>query len=229
MSIPFTLFSGDTYEPNDSAADAYGPLVYGKQYVSYIRNDRDMDFYEFHADADSTILIYLEDIPENSNYDLQIFDTQERLLASSTEPRETAEVLSFRARTAGTYYVAVIPRYGYNSMQPYSLTVDSSPLAPGMIAVSNAYPNPGPGSEDGIWFDYKLLAAVESITLDIYTPTGTPIYTHSAPTVSRTGRLFWNAKTDTGEKIASGIYIYVLKAHLNGETDTKTGKIAIVY
>jgi M6 family metalloprotease-like protein len=227
MSMPFTFFSGDTYEPNGSIADAYGPLAYGRQYLSYIRDDHDIDFYRFHADTGNIILIYLEDIPENSNYDLQIFDTQERLVDASTELSQTAEVLSFRTQTAGTYYVAVISRSGYDSEQPYSLTVDSSPLAPGMIALSKVYPNPG--GEDGVWFDYKLLAAVESITLDIYTPTGTLIYTHSTPAVSITGRLFWDAKTDTGERIASGIYIYILKAYLNGETDTKIGKIAIVY
>ena len=136
-------------------------------------------------------------------------------------------MVSFRAHTAGMYYVAVVSRSGYSSKQPYSLTVDSLPLAPGMIAVSKVYPNPG--GEDGVWFDYKLLAAVESITLDIYTPTGTLIYTDGTPAVSRTGRLFWDAMTSAGERIASGIYIYILKAHLNGETDTKIGKIAIVY
>ena len=227
MSMPFTLFYGDTYEPNDSISDAYGPLVYGRRYISFIRDDQDIDFYKFRADADNIALIYLEDIPENTNYDLRIFDTREVVVDASTEPRQTPEVLSFRAHTAGIYYVAVISRSGYSSTQPYSLTVDSSPLAPGMIAVSKVYPNPG--GEDGVWFDYKLLAAVESITLDIYTATGTLVYTHSTPALNRTGRLSWNAETGTGERIASGIYLYILKAHLNGETDTKIGKIAIVY
>ena len=228
-SIPFTFFSGDTYEPNDSIAEAYGPLVYGKQYVSYIRDDREMDFYKFHADTSSNILVYLEDIPEDSNYDLQVFDTRENVIATSTGQQQTAKVLSFRARTAGMYYIAVVPASGYSSKQPYSLTIDSAPLAPGMIAVSKAYPNPGPGSEDGIWFDYKLLASVEKITLDIYTSAGTLIYTHSTLDVNRIGQLFWNVMTDTGETIASGIYVYVLKAQLNEETDTKIGKIAIVH
>ena len=229
MSMPFTFFSGDTYEPNDSIADAYGPLVYGKQYISFIRDEQEMDFYKFRADADVTILIYLEDIPENCDYDLRVFDTQERSIASSTEPRQTAEVLSFETRTSGIYYVAVISRSGFSSNQPYSLTVDSAPLAPGTIAVSRVYPNPGPGGKDAIWFDYKLLAQVEKITLDIYTPAGALIYTHSTPVVSRIGRLSWNARTNAGERIASGIYIYVLKTYLNGETDTKTGKIAVIY
>ena len=228
-SMSLTFFSGDTYEPNDSISEAFGPLIYGKKYTSFIQDERDVDFYKFHADVDNTIIVYLENIPENSNYDLQLFDTRERLIATSTEPRQTAEVLSFRAYTAGIHYVAVVSRYGHSSRQHYSLIVDSVPLAPGIIAVSRVYPNPGPGSENGIWFDYKLLARVETITLDIYTPTGERIYTHSIPDVNGTGRILWDVTNDAGKEVVSGIYIYVLKAESNGEIDTKIGKIAIVY
>jgi hypothetical protein len=231
MSMPFTMFSGDTFEPNDSIADAYGPLTYGKQYISFIQDEQDVDFYKFYTYAFSNIIIYLENIPERVNYDLQVFDPSERLIFTSTEPQQTPEILSFETQTAGIHYVAVVSESGYNSKQPYYLTVDSAPLAPGIIASSSVFPNPGPGSEGVIWFEYKLLPAAGAIdlTLDIYTITGTLVYTHSERSVDGSGRLSWDVTTDTGGKIANGIYIYVLKADLNGDVDTKTGKIAIVY
>ncbi len=229
ISMPFTLFSGDTYEPNDSIDEAYGPLVYGRQYVSFIRDDREVDFYKFRADSESNILIHLEDIPGGLDYDLQVFDSRGRPIDASIEEKQDEEILNFRTRTASIYYVSVSSDAGYSSNQPYSLTIDSIPLAPGTIAFSQVYPNPGPGTEDGIWFKYKLLDSVEKLTLDIYTLTGTLIYTYSTSDVNRIGRLFWNVTTSDDKMAASGVYIYVLKAELNGETDIETGKIAIVY
>jgi M6 family metalloprotease-like protein len=229
MTMSFTYFSGDTYEPNNSIANAYGLLEYGREYSSYIRDDEDKDFFKFHADADSNVLVYLANIPEDLNYDLYIFDSRGELIDDSTGQQQTEETLDFKAHTAGVYYAMVSSRDGYSSTRPYSLTIDSIPLAPGTIAISRVYPNPGPGEKDTIWFDYKLLDPVERITLDIYTPTGTLVYTHSESTVSRTGRFSWDARTNSGRRVASGIYVYVLKADLNGETNAKTGKIAVIY
>lgn len=229
MSMPFTLFSGDTYEPNDSMADSYGLLEYGKEYSSYIRDGRDIDFYKFHAESSSSILIYLENISENLDYNLQIFDSQGALLDFTDELRQTEKILNLEIRTSGIYYIAVNSEAGYSSTQPYSLTIDSVPLAPGIIAIFKIYPNPGPKNEENILFDYKLLDLVESISLDIYTPIGDLVYSHNTSDANRTGQISWDARTESGIKVASGIYVYVLKANLNGETDVRTGKIAVVY
>jgi len=231
MSMPFTVFSGDTYEPNDSMAEAYGPLTYGKQYASFIQDDQDTDFYSFYTNADSNILIYLENTPAEANYDLQVFDPGERLIFTSTEPQQEPEILSFKTRTAGVHYVAVVSQSGYDSRQPYYLTVDSAPLAPGIIAESRVYPNPGPGGENVIWFDYKLLPNADAIdlTLDIYTMAGTLVYNYSESDVDVSGRISWDAVSDTGKRVASGIYIYVLKADISDDADIITGKIAVVY
>ncbi len=70
---------------------------------------------------------------------------------------------------------------------------------------------------------------MESLSLEIYTITGIRIYTDSISSVNRTGRFSWDATTDNGMRVASGIYIYALRAELDGETDVESGKIAIVY
>lgn len=228
MSMPFTLFYGDTYEPNDSIAEAYGPLTYGEKYMSFILDDREVDFFNFHADSDANILVYLEDIPENADYDLRIFDTLENLLADSTGQPQTSKVLNFKARDPGIYYIEVSSTSGHSSTKPYILIVDSVILAPGeMIAISKAYPNPA--GKDGVWFKYTMVTPAEGVTLDIYGPNGRLIYNHELSPVNVTGEIFWDATNDAGKKVASGIYIYALRASLNGGTDIKTGKLAIVY
>jgi M6 family metalloprotease-like protein len=230
MSMSFTLFSGDTYEPNNSIANSYGPLDYGRNYISFIQTERDVDFYRFHVDSDSNMLIYLEDIPEYCDYDLRVFDARERLIADSTDQRQKkAKVLSFKTHTPGIYYVSVSSTDGYRVNEPYSIVVDSVPLAPGMITVSKVYPNPGPGSAGAIRFKYALLAPAENITLEIYTLNGNLIHSHSSSDVDITGELIWDATNNSGQEVASGLYVYLMRADLNGETDIQTGKIAVVY
>ncbi|MFC1714253.1 M6 family metalloprotease domain-containing protein [Candidatus Poribacteria bacterium] len=229
MAMPFTLFTGDTYEPNDSTTNAFGLLEHGREYSSYIRDDGDVDFFKFRADSNSNIIIYLENIPEGLDYDLQAFDPQGQPVDAAGEQQQAEETLNFKARISGIYHVVVRSKDGYSATQPYSLTVDSLPLAPGIIAISKVYPNPGPGVKETIWFDYKLLDSVESLSLEIYTVTGIRIYTDSISSVNRTGRFSWDATTDNGMRVASGIYVYALKAELDGETDVESGKIAIVY
>ncbi|HGJ65523.1 TPA: M6 family metalloprotease domain-containing protein, partial [bacterium] len=45
LSMPFSLFFDDSYEPNNSISEAFGPLVIKKQYTSFLKNQEDIDFY----------------------------------------------------------------------------------------------------------------------------------------------------------------------------------------
>lgn len=232
--MPFTLYFKDTYEPNDSIDTAYGPLDYNNNYFSFIQKEQDVDFYKFRANSGSNILIFLENIPEDCNYDLNAYDTQGNIVAISDKLGYTPEVISFEARSSGIYYVAVVPKYGFNSTQQYLLIIDSISMAPEVIAVSKAYPNPGPDREGALHFQYKLLEDADKLTLSIYTAVGTLIYTDTKSPENITGEIVWNVRDndsfDMGnKKISSGIYIYVLKASLNGKDYIKTGKIALIY
>ncbi|MBD3181507.1 M6 family metalloprotease domain-containing protein [Candidatus Poribacteria bacterium] len=230
MTMNFTFFSGDTYEPNDSIAEAYGPLEYSREYTSFLTETEDIDYYKFHAEANKTTLIYLENIPEEANYDIEVYDYMERVVAYSSAPGQNPEILSFEVDSPGIYYVAVISQYGHNTKHHYSLTVDSIALAPGgVIAISKVYPNPGPGSSESIIFDYKLLEQVDTITLDIYTSTGQLIHTYTTSLNGRADKLTWDGTNDIGTRVAQGIYVYMIKADRNGESDILTGKIAVVY
>ena len=229
MTMSFTYSTDDTYEPNDSISDAYEILEYGREYSSYIREHGDVDFFRFHADENASIIVYLEDTPEGMDYDLQAFDPQGNLIDASTEEQQAGEIAGFRARTAGTYYISVSSETDYSSIHPYSLTVDSIPVGARAIADFVIYPNPGPAGNESISFDYRLLEPAENLTLDIYTIAGALAHSESRPSPDRIGRFLWNARATSGEMVASGIYVCVLKADLNGEIDIRTGKVAVVY
>jgi M6 family metalloprotease-like protein len=226
-TMNFSLFLGDTYEPNNSIAQAYGPIEFGKRYMSFIWYQNDLDFYYFGVEANTINTIYLENIPDGIDYELRIYDEQGNSLFTTNESGQSTRKISFNSNKSAVYYVAVASDSGFSSSQHYYLTVDSVPanLTPGMISLLKVYPNPGPDINNRITFGYRLLEPVDKLTLDIYTQNGVLIYTQSIDTVSRSGKIEW----DTGGlKLSSGVYIYVLKIETDGKTEAKTGKIAIL-
>jgi hypothetical protein len=127
--------SGDTYEPNNSFAEAYGPLQSGTVYQSYVWTDSDEDFYQVDVPAGSTGLVAgLSNIPANCDYDLYLFDGQNQLVESSTASGNADESLSGVGLAAGTYYLEVTPWAGSSQSQPYSLsfTATAAPVVDGM-------------------------------------------------------------------------------------------------
>ncbi len=186
-------------------------------------------FIKFYAEAGNTVIVYLDNVPQNKDYRLQVFDSQKNVIETSDESAQKNRRLSFKVAKNGIYYIAVVSKSGYSLNYPYILTIESIPidLAPGMIVISKIYPNPGPGTDGLIYFDYKLLVSVERITLEIYTINGELIHKHVNDFVTHSSTLSW----DIGKngKIASGVYIYVIKTELNGKIDKKTGKLAVLY
>jgi len=227
VTMTFNLFLGDTYEPNNTITQAYGPLEIGKRYVSFIWDQNDLDFYFFNAEASTMNTILLENIPDGLDYELQVFDVQGKMLFETNEPGQSTKKLSFKASKSAIYYVEVVSNSGYSPNQHYYLTVNSTPtnLAPGILSILKVYPNPGPDKNGLITFEYTLQTLVDRLTLDIYTPNGTLIYTKSEDVVSRNDKLYWDIN---GLKLASGVYIYALKTKVDGKTEIKTGKIAIL-
>jgi immune inhibitor A len=224
-NMTFSLFMGDTYEPNNDVLSAF-PIKLGKKYVSFIKDKEDVDFYSFDVFSNTINIIYLENIPRGNDYELSVLDAQGKVISTMNEPSQSTKRLSFKANKDGIYYVEVFSENGYSPNQPYFLTVDSTSadLAPGMISILKIYPNPGPDPKGRINFEYKLIVPVDNIMLEIYTINGTLVHTHSIDTLSRNNELYW----DVGSDIANGVYIYVLKTEFSGKTETKIGKIAVL-
>jgi Tol biopolymer transport system component len=85
-----------------------------------------------------------------------------------------------------------------------------------------AYPNP---ATDKVSIDFKLTRSAE-VTLRIYTLTGELVYDWTKSNIAQ-GILDWECKNNSGNKIASGIYIYVLSARIFQTEIRSHGKIAI--
>ncbi|MRR09300.1 T9SS type A sorting domain-containing protein, partial [bacterium] len=108
---------GDTYEPNGTVATAYGPLVSGTTYNSYIYSANEIDYYKLNVTMAGAITVTLGNLP--GDYDLYLYSTDGTTqLGSSTASGTTSESINYSATAAGTYYVKVI---GYNGV--YSTTV----------------------------------------------------------------------------------------------------------
>jgi hypothetical protein len=114
--------AGDTYEPNDSFAEAYGPLQSGVTYQSYVWTDSDEDFYQIAVPQGATgMAATLRNIPANCDFDLYLFDGQSQLVESSTASGNANESISVPGLAAGTYYLQITPWAGSSQTQPYSI------------------------------------------------------------------------------------------------------------
>jgi Tol biopolymer transport system component len=90
------------------------------------------------------------------------------------------------------------------------------------ISVS-AYPNP---AKDNVSIDFKLTRSAD-VTLRIFTISGELVYDTKKDSIARS--IFsWRCRNNSGNKVASGIYIYVIEANIYQTTIQKYGKIAII-
>lgn len=113
----------DTYEPNNSFAQATGPLTLGQTYHSYVWDEGDQDVYFFQIDRSQTLWVNLTGITAVADYDLFLYNAAEELLASSERAidRETIE----RGLAPGTYFVIVRSFAGFSTNEPYSLQIEA--------------------------------------------------------------------------------------------------------
>lgn len=110
------------YEPNDTFATAYGPLVTDRIYEAYIWPAGDQDYY--YIDATSTaadITVSLTNLPAGVDYDLYLYNTALALVAQSAHYGNADEVIRYRPAATGRYFVRIYPYQGASKDQPYRL------------------------------------------------------------------------------------------------------------
>jgi hypothetical protein len=121
----------DNYEPNDSCAQAHGPLTSGQTYPSWISccdqaTYKKSDYFYIDISTKEPINIDLTDIPASTNYDLYLYSDPGQDPDSPVKMSEgtgSSETISYEDPPApGRYYIRVYGRTGY-STSPYSLTV----------------------------------------------------------------------------------------------------------
>jgi len=85
------------------------------------------------------------------------------------------------------------------------------------------YPNP---AKDNANIDFKLTRSAD-VSLKIYTVSGELVYDTKKDSIARS--IFsWRCRNNSGNKVASGIYVYVIEAIIYQTTIQKYGKIAII-
>jgi len=128
----------DLFEPNDSFGAAW-PLdpPYPTTIQSYICSAADNDYFSFSAAMLDTIGIRLEQLPKN--YDLELYDPHDDLVASSRKRGTAEELIEFEVSNfEGEFRVRVFsPGGDYEPSQPYFLTLDVIPFAPPPPVVVN--------------------------------------------------------------------------------------------
>jgi hypothetical protein len=113
--------STDTYESNDSFAEAYGPLESGTTYESYIASSSDDDYYVIETGASGSIEVSLANFP--GDYDVYLYNASENELDKGYTTNDP-ETISYSSSAAGTYYIRVDGYNGASSTSDsYELTV----------------------------------------------------------------------------------------------------------
>lgn len=116
----------DRYEPNDTPAQAYGPLSSGQVITAYIwdATDRD-DYYWFQPSQSAPVTITLTNIPASCDFDLYVYYYQNgwQTAAQSNKSGNVDEEVRFNATANTKYYIRVYPYQGSSNTQSYRLSV----------------------------------------------------------------------------------------------------------
>jgi hypothetical protein len=125
-------FREDLYEPNDTFAEAYGPLESARPYRAYIWDATDEDDYYYTSPltgTPSTLWARLF-VPLGHDYDLYVYyyDPVDgyREVARSVQPGNAVERIRFTPVAGREYYIRVnsdIPQGGYSDLALYRLVV----------------------------------------------------------------------------------------------------------
>lgn len=111
-----------SYEPNDSFQEAQ-PLPAPGTYCSFIYDATDTDYYRFDITETGPIIVELTNIPAGTDYDLELYDSNQTLVGGSWMGGNQNERIVFQPARTGRYYVRVYPYSGSDSEQGYHLTV----------------------------------------------------------------------------------------------------------
>ena len=118
-------FQQDQYEPNDTIAQAYGPLTPGRVYRAYIWDAIDQDdYYHFTPSTDtSDVYITLTNIPAGCDYDLYVYKDPPGPvpLYLSQRSGNADDDITFTPTAGQKYYIRIYRFSGFSNEQPYHL------------------------------------------------------------------------------------------------------------
>ena len=120
--------TADLYEPNDTFAQAYGPVTSGFTYNAYITSRNDQDLFKFVTGSTFDVRV---DLTVPADYDIYLIrksGEQYVKVDSSLNTNLQPELIQRSGLPAGEYYVAVVYLFNNDnfSQNPYQLTITQS-------------------------------------------------------------------------------------------------------
>ena len=231
QTIPILVSFGDTYEPNDTFATAFG-ITYGQTYESFLFDSDDTrDVYKLEAVSGLTILVTLADIPLGKNYRLSLHSATGEMVATGENATDIGgQRLIYQPDTTDIFYIIVASDGGFSSHDSYRLRVEQLQAGDFALNEVKVYPNPFLTGDTSVTFAYRLSASqiADNIRLDIFIPTGDLVYSETRETVGTQGKFEWHAVTRNGAPLAPGIYIYRISAMQADVLVQEIGKLSIV-
>jgi hypothetical protein len=115
----------DTCEPNNSTAQACGPLEPSRAYNFYARctSPLDDDLYYIDLDIPGTVTMDLTGIPPGRDYSVYLYDENKNLVCYAARAGNQDEHVVCDSLQPGRYYVRVYPWVGCSDIDPYTLSV----------------------------------------------------------------------------------------------------------
>lgn len=108
-------------EPNETFSTAC-LLALGMWHEFFISSG-DVDWFKFSVPSSYYIDVWLQSIPEWTNYDLELYSPTNVLLAYSRNTGYSNEYINFRALQTGEYRIRVYSSGGYSQTDSYRLQV----------------------------------------------------------------------------------------------------------
>ena len=118
---PIDQVFNNSFEPNNTAEEAYGPLISEQAYEAFIETAEDEDWYYFDVDGKEAH-ITMTSLPED--YDMTLYDDDGWSIASSVASGSSDEEITTTELSAGRYYIKIYAYYGsFNSEDSYLLQI----------------------------------------------------------------------------------------------------------
>ncbi len=114
-------WSQDSFEPNDTPAQAHQITQSGVPIESWISSESDSDWYVFEQAEQGAVRIQLTSLAPEVDYDVCVYASATDSLCSDNPDNDDEDIQA--TATAGVYYIQVYPWSGFSS-DSYILTVD---------------------------------------------------------------------------------------------------------
>ena len=118
--------NADPFEPNNSTAEAAGPLQHGVACTATISPASDEDWYFVDVDP-GLLVISLTDIPQDTDYDLFLTDHDANIYAASRDSGHADELISEVVVVPGRFWIRVEGPPDHATDEPYTLVASFTP------------------------------------------------------------------------------------------------------